>query len=189
MRRPPVLKSRCWRLVSDQFWMANGRASRRSRLKGQDAAEDVAWGLRRVACSAPPPSRRVSGTMAFAALSPPRDVRCRAAAVLPCGARYRRRCRLRRSPDQSPSCRRTGRNLRGERDTPGSPSRRSSAPGPRDSRRRHGPQEDSPAPAKWRWSRRGTRRLRMVGRPDRPRPRSSQRSCQSSCLPGEPMTV
>src|SRR2546427_13211420 len=39
-----------------------------------------------VAGSAPPPSRRVSGTMAFAALSPPRDVRCRAAAVLPCGA-------------------------------------------------------------------------------------------------------
>jgi len=32
MRRPPVLKSRCGRLVSVQFWMANGRASRRSRL-------------------------------------------------------------------------------------------------------------------------------------------------------------
>src|SRR2546427_10420805 len=29
-----------------------------------------------VAGSAPPPSRRISGTMAFAALSPPRDVRC-----------------------------------------------------------------------------------------------------------------
>src|SRR5205823_7782216 len=27
MRRPPVLKSGCWRLVSDQFWIANGRAS------------------------------------------------------------------------------------------------------------------------------------------------------------------
>jgi len=54
-----------------------------------------------VAGSAPPPSRRISGTMAFAALSPPRDVRCRAAAVLPCGARYRRRCQLRRSPGQS----------------------------------------------------------------------------------------
>jgi hypothetical protein len=32
MRRPPVLKSRCWRLVSDQLWMAWGRASRRSRF-------------------------------------------------------------------------------------------------------------------------------------------------------------
>src|SRR3989475_8009446 len=28
MRRPPVLKSRCWRLVRDQFWMATGRTSR-----------------------------------------------------------------------------------------------------------------------------------------------------------------
>src|SRR3989442_579175 len=32
MRRPPVLKSRCWRLVRDQFWMATGRTSRRRRL-------------------------------------------------------------------------------------------------------------------------------------------------------------
>src|SRR5881409_3295402 len=32
MRRPPVLKSRCCRLVSDQLWMASGRMSRRRRL-------------------------------------------------------------------------------------------------------------------------------------------------------------
>src|SRR5437899_11610901 len=32
IRRPPVLKSRCCKLVSDQFWMARGRASRRRRL-------------------------------------------------------------------------------------------------------------------------------------------------------------
>ncbi len=29
MRRPPVLKSRCWRLISDQLWMASGRTRRR----------------------------------------------------------------------------------------------------------------------------------------------------------------
>lgn len=28
MSRPPVLKSRCWRLVRDQLWMAKGKASR-----------------------------------------------------------------------------------------------------------------------------------------------------------------
>jgi hypothetical protein len=32
IRRPPVLKSRSCKLVSDQLWMARGRASRRSRL-------------------------------------------------------------------------------------------------------------------------------------------------------------
>ncbi len=32
MRRPPVLNSRCWRLVRDQLWMARGRTSRRRRL-------------------------------------------------------------------------------------------------------------------------------------------------------------
>ena len=31
-RRPPVLKSRCWRLVRDQLWMARGRVSLRSRF-------------------------------------------------------------------------------------------------------------------------------------------------------------
>src|SRR5712692_9864781 len=29
MRRPPVLKSRCWRLVRDQLWTAKAKASRR----------------------------------------------------------------------------------------------------------------------------------------------------------------
>src|SRR5438876_6986458 len=28
MRRPPVLNSRCWRLVRDQLWMATGKTSR-----------------------------------------------------------------------------------------------------------------------------------------------------------------
>jgi hypothetical protein len=32
MRRPPVLNSRCWRLVRDRLWMATGKTIRRSRL-------------------------------------------------------------------------------------------------------------------------------------------------------------
>jgi len=32
MRRAPVLKSRCWRRVSDQLCMIKGRTSRRRRL-------------------------------------------------------------------------------------------------------------------------------------------------------------
>src|SRR5713101_10133747 len=34
MRRPPVLNSRCWRLVRDQFWMARGPASWRAGVEG-----------------------------------------------------------------------------------------------------------------------------------------------------------
>ena len=38
MRRPPVLNSRCWRLVRDQLWMATGKTSR-------VGADDSATGL------------------------------------------------------------------------------------------------------------------------------------------------
>ena len=34
MSRPPVLKSRCWRLVSDQLWMVRGNAGRAEDCRG-----------------------------------------------------------------------------------------------------------------------------------------------------------
>jgi hypothetical protein len=38
MRRPPVLKSRCWRLVSDQLWMVRGKFDGDAKRPGHYAA-------------------------------------------------------------------------------------------------------------------------------------------------------